>query len=207
MELMGQDVTPQVQDAITATGLEFGIATQFTSFIAVEEQMITTGGKPRKVAVPVNMPEGMSYQGMQGYTGSSGVVGGVPGGVAGGTPGGVIGGIIGSVPSAAPPPPPLARAAVPLASMARTAMPVTPEKLAPALRAMMKPENAAQQVQVQVLLADAGVATLKSLAGAGLVLSNSPGANLMVTGRIAVARLADLARVAAVRYVVQRTTR
>jgi Ca-activated chloride channel family protein len=196
-------MNPQLENTITALGLEFGIATQFTSFVAVEEQTITTGGHSRKVAVPVNMPEGMSYQGIQGgyRQFNSGVVGGVPGGVTGG----VIGGIIGSVPNAAPPlPPPPARAVAPLASMVVTSLPVSPEKLAPALRAMMKPENATQQIEVQVLLTDATAATLKSLAEAGLIVSNSPGANLMLTGRIAVGRLGDLARLTTVRYVVQR---
>jgi hypothetical protein len=194
-------MNPQLENTITALGLEFGIATQFTSFVAVEEQTITTGGHSRKVAVPVNMPEGMSYQGIQGYGRLSGVVGGVPGGAAGG----VIGGIIGAVPSAAPPPPPPAMAPAP--SMIRTSLPAFPEKLAPALRAMMKPENATRQVEVNVLLTDATPATLKLLADAGLVLSISPGANLMATGRIAVASLPGLARISAVRYIVQRTSR
>jgi hypothetical protein len=41
--------------------------TQFTSFVAVEEQFITEGGKPRRVEVPVEMPEGVSYEGVFGH--------------------------------------------------------------------------------------------------------------------------------------------
>ena len=34
--------------------------------MAVEEKVITEGGKPRRVEVPVEMPEGMSYEGVFG---------------------------------------------------------------------------------------------------------------------------------------------
>ena len=32
--------------------------TQFTSFVAVEEMMVTDGGQPRRIDVPVEVPEG-----------------------------------------------------------------------------------------------------------------------------------------------------
>jgi hypothetical protein len=40
--------------------------TQFTSFVAVEEMTITDGGVPRRVEVPVEMPEGVSRRGVFG---------------------------------------------------------------------------------------------------------------------------------------------
>jgi hypothetical protein len=40
--------------------------TPFTSFVAVEDKVITEGGAPRRVEVPVEMPDGMSYQGVFG---------------------------------------------------------------------------------------------------------------------------------------------
>jgi Ca-activated chloride channel family protein len=40
--------------------------TQFTSFVAVEESIVTEGGKPRRVEVPVEMPHGVSYEGVFG---------------------------------------------------------------------------------------------------------------------------------------------
>ena len=40
--------------------------TPFTSFVAVEETIVTDGGKPRRVDVPVEMPEGVSYEGVFG---------------------------------------------------------------------------------------------------------------------------------------------
>ncbi len=57
---------PEVRRAITDLGLEFKLVTQFTSFVAVEESIVTEGGRPRRVEVPVEMPEGVSYEGVFG---------------------------------------------------------------------------------------------------------------------------------------------
>jgi Ca-activated chloride channel family protein len=51
---------------ITAVGTEFRLMTQFTSFVAVEELTITKGGQATKIAVPVEMPDGVSYEGIFG---------------------------------------------------------------------------------------------------------------------------------------------
>ena len=48
-----------INEEITNLGLEFRLLTQFTSFVAVEELIITDGGQPRRVEVPVELPEGM----------------------------------------------------------------------------------------------------------------------------------------------------
>jgi len=59
-------VKPDVQKEITQLGLSYRLMTQFTSFVAVEERVVTTNGKPQRVEVPVEMPEGMSYEGVFG---------------------------------------------------------------------------------------------------------------------------------------------
>jgi Ca-activated chloride channel family protein len=46
--------------------LNYRLMTQFTSFVAVEEMTITDGGEPRKIEVPVEMPEGVSHEGVFG---------------------------------------------------------------------------------------------------------------------------------------------
>lgn len=63
-----QQGSPQknVREAITQLGLEYRLMTQFTSFVAVEEIMITEGGQPRRIEVPVELPEGVSYEGIFG---------------------------------------------------------------------------------------------------------------------------------------------
>ena len=73
-DLMGQDYNgiqsgntrTDLRDAITQLGLDYRLMTQFTSFVAVEEMTVTDGGQPRRVEVPVEMPEGVSYEGVFG---------------------------------------------------------------------------------------------------------------------------------------------
>lgn len=84
---------------IIQVGLEHSLATQFTSFVAVEERTVVSGGKPVKVEVPVELPEGVSPLA-------------VPGGQLDGEPkyaakvsGGIVGGAY-AYRSATPPPPP-----------------------------------------------------------------------------------------------------
>ena len=57
---------PDLKDAVTELGLDYRMMTQYTSFVAVEEQVVTKDGKPRTVLVPVEMPEGVSYEGIFG---------------------------------------------------------------------------------------------------------------------------------------------
>ncbi len=45
---------------ITQLGVEYRLVTQFTSFVAVEEQRKTPGGDPARVGVPVETPEGVN---------------------------------------------------------------------------------------------------------------------------------------------------
>jgi hypothetical protein len=70
--LMDQDLNgaqqgsmrPELQETITNLGLEYRLMTQFTSFVAVEEMIVTDGGTPRRIDVPVEVPEGMSREGV-----------------------------------------------------------------------------------------------------------------------------------------------
>lgn len=73
-QLMEQDLAgiqsgnpdPAIKDSIIHTALNFGLMSQYTSFVAVEEKIVTQGGKPVKIAVPVEMPEGVEYDGIFG---------------------------------------------------------------------------------------------------------------------------------------------
>ena len=78
-DLMRQDYsgiqrgTPkdEVKEAITQLGLEYRLMTQFTSFVAVEEMTVTEGGQPRRVDVPVELPEGVNRESLFGQKGDS----------------------------------------------------------------------------------------------------------------------------------------
>lgn len=141
-DLMSQDwaglqtgnIKPAVQTEITQLGLSYKLMTQFTSFVAVEERVVTTNGTPKRVGVPVEMPEGVSYDGVFGdgndgllyapnagltmweqmgivskrnrYSGNGlGAASRVSGGIASGSGGGIGNGVAG--PIAPPPPPPM----------------------------------------------------------------------------------------------------
>ena len=60
-----------LKSQITNLGIEFRLMTQFTSFVAVEEMTVTVGGEPTTITVPVEMPDGVSYEGVFGDQGSA----------------------------------------------------------------------------------------------------------------------------------------
>jgi hypothetical protein len=51
---------PKLREEITQLGLDYRLVTQFTSFVAVEEQTVVEGGRSRTIQVPVEMPQGVS---------------------------------------------------------------------------------------------------------------------------------------------------
>ena len=73
-DLMAQDYNgvqqgnpkPEIRKVITQIGLDYRLMTQFTSFVAVEEMIITEDGQPRRFEVPVELPDGVSYEGIFG---------------------------------------------------------------------------------------------------------------------------------------------
>jgi TonB family protein len=69
-DLMSQDFSgaqqgtmkDDVKQNIIQLGLDYRLMTQFTSFVAVEEMVVTDGGQPRRIDVPVEVPEGVDRQ-------------------------------------------------------------------------------------------------------------------------------------------------
>jgi len=67
-DLMSQDfngaqrgnIKPEVKQSIIQLGLDYRLMTQYTSFVAVEEMIVTDGGQPRRVDVPIEVPEGVN---------------------------------------------------------------------------------------------------------------------------------------------------
>jgi Ca-activated chloride channel family protein len=64
-------VTEEIRSQIVNIALEHKIITQYTSFVAVEETVIKVGGEPVKIVVPVEMPDGVSREGVFGETDGS----------------------------------------------------------------------------------------------------------------------------------------
>ncbi len=54
----------ELKEAIVQLGLDYGLVTPFTSFVAVEDRVVNKDGRPRKVEVPVALPDGVSRAGL-----------------------------------------------------------------------------------------------------------------------------------------------
>jgi hypothetical protein len=150
---------------------------------------VTDGGKPRRVDVPVEMPEGVSYEGVFGKASDEGV-NAVAMRYSPSSGGGVIGGIVGGVPAT------------------RQMVMVAPaESAAKADRAVQKLDpallKAIGEVLVIVYLRDTGEAVLTQMKALGLEITRKPGARKFVIGRIDASKLKRLSELDAVRYVVR----
>jgi Ca-activated chloride channel family protein len=66
-----------LKDQIIEVALAHRIMTPFTSFVAVEDRVVNEGGVSRTVAVPVEMPQGVTYEGVFGDQGAR-VAAGLP---------------------------------------------------------------------------------------------------------------------------------
>jgi hypothetical protein len=62
--------SPEVAEAVTALALDYRLMSQYTSFVAVDEREVASGDEsprqPLRIAVPVPMPEGVSWTGVFG---------------------------------------------------------------------------------------------------------------------------------------------
>jgi Ca-activated chloride channel family protein len=212
-DLMGQDfygmqrgtVRDDLRKQITDLGLEYRLMTQFTSFVAVEEKTITEGGKPRRVEVPVEMPEGMSYEGVFGreprpvqaqmamnspsrssYRAFDGISGAL--GMRKAMPGPM-----------APPPQP----------QAKPAAPAPASKLDSSLEALANHQPVRDEpvqvqngrVTVQLFLNDTSAETMKQLQQLGFEVVVRPQSGNVLVGRIVVEKLQALAQLNAIKYV------
>jgi Ca-activated chloride channel family protein len=208
-DLMGQDylglqhgtTRQDVREAITQLGLDCRLMTQFTSFVAVEEMTVTTGGEPRRIEVPVEMPEGVSYEGV--FGGEADAVQTASGLSLGKLARAVTGGYASS-----PAMPRVAREALVLRD---EGAPRELRKLHPAVAAVierLKNGQAAQapfvkngKAEIQIWLADTSSATMEKLRALGFELVLQPKTAKIVIGRIPTAQLASLAGLDVVRYV------
>jgi len=182
-DLMSRSTSPaEFQAEIVQVGMEFRLLTQFTSFVAVEEKTVTDGGQPRRIDVPVEMPHGVSRQGVFGEREEAKSmafrqVGGAATNLA--------------VPVAPPVsrPRPIMEADVVLPD----AQPST--KLAPELR------GRTGAVKVKVWLSQVSTEVIGKLKAAGLQVSAQPGGAKLVLGSIDASKLEELAKVAGVTYI------
>lgn len=55
-----------IKAQIVQTALRYQLMSQYTSFVAVEQRIVNVGGQQRTIDVPVEMPDGVSYNGIFG---------------------------------------------------------------------------------------------------------------------------------------------
>lgn len=167
-----------LQAEITKIGLEYGIMTQFTSFVAVEKRVINIGGKQRTVAVPIEMADGVSYSGTLGR--DQGNFGGPGAPPAAKARGGYVGGGGGGAATGA------------LRESADLRYEEAKRK--PEDKVDKRLKSATGRVEVQVLLTKWSSEILKELEKAGLKIDVKEERLLVVFGSIDAKRLADLAK-------------
>ena len=205
-DLMGQDLAgaqrgamrKDLQEQIAQLGLDYRLMTQFTSMVAVEEKTVTQGGQPQRIEVPVEMPEGVSYEGVFGDRNVLGLA-------ALRYKGAVTTGAVARVYAD--------RTAVPQGAMASAALIRTPStKLHPWIAALIQHGASGHEGQfvrdgkaaVQVYLSDTSPEALAGLRALGFEVTYLPKTGSIVAGRIATEKLEALAQLSAVKYIAPR---
>jgi len=180
------------QEAITRLGLEFKLMTPFTSFVAVEEEINPNGGPPRRVDVPVEMPDGVSYEGVFGERKSlqAASFNGAINGVVGGVPRGAMIGDAQIMNAPLPSSPKIAAAVFKEKA--------EPDKLHPSLR------GRTGQVEVKVWVTSRSATLLDKLKAAGLVVLEMGSNTRLIVGRIDASKLEELTRLPEVTYIAPR---
>jgi Ca-activated chloride channel homolog len=170
--------------AITELGLAYGLMTQYTSFVAVEEGTVSGPGG-RLIEVPVEMPDGVSHDHVMSR--SAPMAAGMGMGV-------------GRVhESRKVMEPERQEAMAPVAPVVQAA-----PKVDPLLAARVQGMGPLEKVGVRVFLSDGSEAVMAALKNAGFVIAARPGGGLLVIGEIAAGRLAELSRLGAVKRVALR---
>ncbi len=151
------------REAITQLGLAYGLMTQFTSYYAIEEKTVNEGGRLRVLEVPVDLPAGVSHDGVFGTVEAQQRL------------------ARGVIAFAAPAAPGYATAAPMIRVPAQ-------EKLSNA-----DARTKSASTRVKLLLPDASPATLRSLQALGFQADpHQPAGALFLTGRIDASKLAAL---------------
>jgi Ca-activated chloride channel family protein len=224
-DLMGQDyrgiqrgtARADVREQIIGLGLTYRLMTQFTSFVAVEELTVTTGGEPRRIEVPVEMPEGVSYEGVFG-TETDRVMAGARGAVA--LKSAAVGGQLFRSAAANTPVGTLQEAP----ALRDDESSLSPEeqkrrrilsKLHPSIAAVierLKNKNPTPttdeakfvrngKAEIQIWLADTSTETMEQLRSLGFEVVLQPKTAKLAIGRLPIGKLAALAEMDVVRYV------
>jgi Ca-activated chloride channel homolog len=209
-----------LRETITALGLQYRLMTQYTSFVAVEEKIITDGTTPRRVDVPVELPEGVSYEGVFGSERDEKVkvernyqMLQMSPGIAGNSMRRKSTGYAANVPATIAPPPPAAtpKPAESATGKAEVSKEVAEKsqgsaKLHPSLAAVVAGNKQASfmhsgKADIQIWLLEKNAANIAQLKQFGFEITSNPSGSKLIIGRIAVEKLSKLAELSFVRVI------
>lgn len=194
------------ESKIVDVALEYGIMSRYTSFVAVEQKVINIGGKQRTVHVPVEMTQGVSYEGTFGTNlampaMSRGAI--TPGGSAGFGGGGSFSGGAGKSMNAD-------LGSIRILSEERIAQ-LPPAERGPALERLRKSRfegkvakslrTATGPIEVQIWLADVKPETLAALKESGVAIDHAESGLNLAFGRVDAKQLMHLAQLSVVRRI------
>jgi Ca-activated chloride channel family protein len=189
----------EVKQAITQLGLDFRLMTQFTSFVAVEDKVVNEGGQSRRVEIPVEMPEGVSYEGVYGEPKMAKSMAYRGAGV------GFAGGVMSTMDSAnnapvSPQPVPIQREQIRIRpAILKDKAEQGPADVMSKVHTSLQTLQPGTMVRVQVWLVNADALVVAKLKAAGLSVESASGS--LVTGRVDAAKLAVLAALSEVRLI------
>ena len=202
-----------LQASITALGLQYRLMTQYTSFVAVEEKIITDGTTPRRVDVPVEMPAGVSYDGVFGSEKEERLA---KPKVAGqmyqrSMPLGMASNSAVSIAPSAPPPLPTVTPTERVLERQKASKDIAanqpaPSKLHPSIAAVIAGNKQAAFVNngkadIQLWLVEKNAANLAQLKQLGFEVTTDPSGSKLIIGKIAVEKLSKLAELSFVRFI------
>lgn len=206
-DLMSQDwqglqrgtLSESLKTQITKLGMDYRMLTQFTSFVAVEEKVVNEGGRSVRIDVPVEMPSGVSHEGVFGDRTEKLAAASYARAPLTRSVGQAIG-FLGGAPAPSTPP---NSAPKPEHRQAEDRVLVERDKAQTGAAAKLDAalHGKTGTVRVKVWLSDASAEVLRQLKESGLAVTSQPDGAKLVMGTIDAAKLEALARVAAVIFV------
>ena len=215
-----------LRESITALGLQYRLMTQFTSFVAVEEKIITDGTTPRRVDVPVEMPEGASHDGVFGgkreevqkeYTRNMQIVPSASVAISASpevqvakskaSRGDIARGAGGNYPPPKPVPTakPTGRIVEQEASRDKAPVNAISSNLHPAILAAINGQGGSfihnGKAEIQIWLLDKTEANVQKLRQLGFEVTADPSGSKLIIGKIAVDKLSKLAQLQFIRFI------
>ncbi|MBL8234737.1 MAG: hypothetical protein JNL98_39930, partial [Bryobacterales bacterium] len=220
-DLMAQDyagaqhgtMKEELRNQIIRLGLDFRLMTQFTAFVAVELKVVNEGGKVRRIEVPVEMPEGVSYEGVFGERKDIAMQNAVPSAMAYRATGAVSGGFVvggtGSMArkSSARPREEYDRYASRDEKQEGASLPKQKAQLHPDVADLLKGvqtkanliRNGKAELKLYVSANDP--ALLQQLKALGFEITEQDPLAMTITGRIAAEKVAELVKLEGIRYI------